>query len=154
MLDRVLMHIASTSPQKMPLPVEAMNKASEATKIPKNQAKAVLTFPFVLFAAFPAALLYTVALFCIVGMIALVALVVNAFTLKMDISNIRESVTAVGFWAIAKVTYWICYVLAVFFGFSHVRSGGSFWEVFEELFLNPIGSLAEMFNGIMNAGKR
>ena len=153
-LDRVLMHIASTTPQKMPIPVEGINKASVAAKIPKNQAKAVLTFPFVLFMAFPAALFYTIALFVVVGLVVLVALVVNAFTLKMDISGMKEAVATVGFWVIAKITYWICYVFAVFLGFSHVRGGGSFGEVFMELFLNPITSLAEMFNGIMSAGKR
>ena len=85
-LDRVLMQIASTSPQELPLPIEAMNKASSITQVPKNQAKAILALPLILIAAIPAALLYSIVVIGTIWIVSFFAETLNRFTLKMDMS--------------------------------------------------------------------
>lgn len=151
-LDRVLMQIASTSPQKMSLPVEAINRASQAAKVPKAQAKAVLSLPVILFCAFPAALFYEVVLVLAVGAIVVVAAIINHFVFQIDTSGIVASATALDRWLIAKVIYGICYVIAVIVGFSHIRGGGTIGEAFNMLFTEPILYLLSLVGG--GDGKR
>ena len=137
-LDRVLMHIASTSPQKMPLPVEAINRASEAARVPKAKAKAVLSIPVILFAAFPAALFYEVVLVLSIGAIVVVAAIVNAVFFKIDTSGLVAGVSELDRWLIVKVVYGICYIVGVVVGFGHIRGGGTLGEAFNMLFTEPL----------------
>lgn len=146
-LDRVLMQIASTSPQKMSMPVEAINKASATANVSKNQAKAVLSFPIVLFAALPAGLLYAFASALSVALVFGVAYVVNMFTLKLDIASWTAGLNQVDGWFWAKVWYVIWYVVAVVQGFRKVRSGASLWETFNELFFEPIFAMLSSGKG-------
>lgn len=143
-LDRVLMRIVSTSPQQMPLPVEVINRASEVTKVPKNQAKAVLSFPVILFAAIPAGLLFAVGIAFIIGAIVAIAAIVNAFVFKMDVSGIRASLKGLDYWFIGKIWYGIWYVVAVVAGFMNVRRGATLWETFNTLFFEPLSQLADI----------
>lgn len=149
-LDRVLMQVASTTPQKMPLPIEAINRASEKTQIPKNQAKAFLSLPLILFCAFPAALFYEVVLIFLVGAIVVVAAIVNHFIFHIDTSSIVATAKEFDRWLIAKVVYGICYFVAVIIGFSHIRGGGTVGEAFNMLFMEPIVELLSIVGG----GKR
>lgn len=146
-LDRVLMHIAATSPQKMPLPVEAINRASEAARVPKAKAKAVLSVPVILFAAFPAALFYEVILVCSIGAIVVVAAIVNAVFFKIDTSGLVAVVSELDRWLIAKVVYGICYIVGVVVGFSHIRGGGTLGEAFNMLFTEPLLNLLSGVSG-------
>lgn len=150
-LDRVLMQIASTSPQKMSLPVEAINRASQAAKVPKAQAKAVLSVPVILFAAFPAALFYEVVFIFAVGAIVVVAAIINHFIFKIDISGITPSFRDPDTKAMAvmllKLLYGICYAIAAIIGFKHIRKGGTIGEAFNMLFTEPLTNLMSIFSG-------
>ena len=150
-LDRVLMQIASTSPQKMPSPIEAINKASKAANVPKNQAKAVLSAPIILFAAFPAALFYEVVFIFGVGAIVVVAAIVNYFIFKIDTSGLTASLKGPDVKPMAillfKLLYGICYVIAVVMGFKHLRKGGTLSEAFNMLFFEPLENLMSIFSG-------
>lgn len=147
-LDRVLMQIASTSPQQMPLPIEAINKASEMTGIPKDKAKAVLSIPVILIAAFPAALLYTIGFIFAVGLVGFILAIINALTLKIDFSGMINPET-VDSWLVVKVLYWIAYALAAIYGFAQVRGGGGLMAVVEELFLDPVLYILEVINSFL-----
>lgn len=151
-LDRVLMQIASTSPQKMSLPDEAINKASIATKVPKAQAKAVLSFPVILFAAIPAGLLYAVGVAFAIGLVVAVAAIVNALVFKMDVSGITASLKGLDYWFIGKIWYGIWYVVAVVSGFMSVRSGATLWETFNMLFFEPLSELLDLAGAATGSG--
>lgn len=153
-LDRVLMQVASTTPQKMPLPIETINRVSEKTQIPKNQAKALLSLPLILFCAFPAALFWGVVFVFVVGVVVLVGAFIGHFVFDVQVSGVvrgmislLESDKYLG----AKILYGIFYFIAVILGFSHVRGGGTIGEVFLTLFVEPVTNLLSMLGG---GGKR
>ncbi len=146
-LDRVLMQVASTTPQKLPLLIDTLNDASKKTQIPKNQAKAFLSLPLILFCAFPAALFYEVVLILLVGAIVVVAAIVNHFIFHLDTSSIVATAKEFDRWLIAKVVYGICYFFAVIIGFSHIRGGGTVGEAFNMLFLEPLVELLSVVGG-------
>lgn len=150
-LDRVLMQIASTTPQKMPSTIEAINRASKAANVPKNQAKAVLSMPVILFAAFVSALFYEFVFVFGVAIIGVVAALIGHFIFKIDTSGLLSS-----FWGpdskstlilLLKLIYGICYVIAVVVGFRHLRKGGTLGEAFEMLFWEPLIYLMSLFGG-------
>lgn len=146
-LDRVLMEIASKSPQKMPLPVEAINKASEATKIPRNQAKAVISFPVVLFAALPAAVFYTMISIIAVVAVLFVALVADDILLKIGLKEWLANYKDIDKKLVIKVWVSVCYIVAVIRGYMMIRRGGTIREMFNELFSK---SLIEILPGGKN----
>lgn len=150
-LDRVLMQIASTTPQKMPSTIEAINKASTAANVSKNQAKTVLFMPVILFASFVSALFYEFVFVFAVAIIAVVAAVIGHFIFKMDISGIFSGVlgqenrpTLI---LLLKLIYGICYAAAVVVGFRHLRKGGTLGEAFNMLFWEPLTYLMSLFGG-------
>lgn len=153
-LDRVLMEIASTSPQEMPSTIEAINRASRAAKVPKNLAKAVLSLPIILFAAFPAALFYEVIFLFVVGAIVVVLLIINSFIFKIAVPEITDSFFSIenklAAFSLLKLLYGVCYVIAVGVGFRHLRKGVTLMDTFFILFMEPLVNLLSMFNG----GKR
>jgi hypothetical protein len=132
-LDRVLMQIASTTPQQLPLSVEAINKASVKANVSKDQVRAVLSFPLILFAALPLGAAYAIgSALCIFIAGFVISFVSGLLKIRISLPNTS------GLPATFIVWFFIWYAVAAYQGFSKVRSGQSIPQTFFELFFEPI----------------